>query len=75
MKTPLVLSVIVLIATMYPAAQQRHFDGKTLWRHVEVLAADEMEGGGTGSPGLERAQAYVVDQLKKAGLATVAANP
>jgi len=50
------------------AAQQRHFDGRSLWRHVEVLAADDMEGRETGSPGLERAEAYVVGQLKKTGV-------
>ena len=44
MKTALVLSATVLIATIYVAAQERYFDGKSLWRHVEVLAADDMEG-------------------------------
>jgi Zn-dependent M28 family amino/carboxypeptidase len=33
-----------------------------------VLAADNMEGRETGSPGLRRAEAYVVDQLKQSGL-------
>jgi hypothetical protein len=47
---------------------ERRFDGKSMWRHVEVLAADDMEGRETGTPGLERAEAYVVDQLKKIGL-------
>lgn len=73
MRTALVLSATVLI-TMYAAAQQQHFDGKTLWHHVEVLAADDMEGRGTGTPGLERAQAYVVDQLEKAGLTPAGVN-
>jgi hypothetical protein len=50
-------------------AQQTRFDGKTWWHHVEVLAADDMEGRGTGTPGLQRAEAYVVDQLRKSGLA------
>jgi Zn-dependent M28 family amino/carboxypeptidase len=45
-----------------------HFDGKTWWKHVQVLADDNMEGRETGSPGLHRAQAYIVDQLTKAGL-------
>jgi Zn-dependent M28 family amino/carboxypeptidase len=45
-----------------------HFDGKTWWKHVQVLADDNMEGRETGSPGLRKAQAYVVDQLTKAGL-------
>jgi Zn-dependent M28 family amino/carboxypeptidase len=45
-----------------------HFDRKTWWKHVQVLADDNMEGRETGSPGLRRAQAYIVDQLTKAGL-------
>jgi len=72
-KTALVL-VACLLLTIYAAAQQRYFDGKSLWRHVEVLAADDMEGRGIGAPGLERAQAYVVDQLKKAGLTPAGVN-
>ncbi|HMK28477.1 MAG TPA: M28 family metallopeptidase [Terriglobales bacterium] len=35
---------------------------------MKVLAADDMEGRETGSEGLRRASAYVVDQLKKNGL-------
>ena len=44
------------------------FDGKSWWDYVKVLADDNMEGRETGSPGLQRASAYVVDQLKKDGL-------
>ena len=45
-----------------------HFDGKSWWKHVQVLADDNMEGRETGSPGLRKAEAYIVDQLTKAGL-------
>lgn len=38
------------------------------WRHVEVLASDEMEGRLTGSPGYDRAAAYVVRQLQDIGV-------
>ena len=58
----------VLLLTIGTAAQQYRFDGKTFWHHVEVLAADDMEGRRTGTAGLERAEAYVVDQLRKLGL-------
>jgi hypothetical protein len=58
----------VLLLTIGSAAQQRRFDGKTLWHHVEILATDDMEGRRTGTPGLERAEAYVIDQLRKSGL-------
>jgi Zn-dependent M28 family amino/carboxypeptidase len=49
-------------------APESHFDGKSWWGHVKVLAGDDMEGRETGSPGLRKAEAYVVEQLKQAGL-------
>lgn len=73
MRKAIVLGAVLLVA-IHIAAQERHFDGKSLWRHVEVLAADDMEGRGTGTPGLERAEAYVVEQVKKAGLAPAGVN-
>ena len=48
--------------------KQNHFDGKTWWNYVKVLADDNMEGRETGSEGLRKSEAYVVDQLKAAGL-------
>ncbi len=51
-------------------AQQAPTNIKTSdwWKHMTVLAADDMQGRDTGSPGLRKAEAYVVDQLNKAGL-------
>jgi Zn-dependent M28 family amino/carboxypeptidase len=48
---------------------QAHFDGKTWWGYIQVLADDDMEGRDTGSDGLRRAEAYIVEQLKINGLA------
>ncbi|HEV7514363.1 MAG TPA: M28 family metallopeptidase [Candidatus Acidoferrum sp.] len=59
-----VLSAIHLSAEQ-PAG--KHFDGKTWWNHIKVLADDRMEGRETGSEGLRKAQAYVVQQLTKSG--------
>src|ERR1700758_4179082 len=66
MKKTLVL--LCLLTTVPLVAANNSFDGKTWWEHVKVLAADNMEGRETGSPGLQRASAYVVEQLKKDGL-------
>ena len=65
-----VLPVLVLatIPTLAQSAPRNTFDGKTWWDHVNVLAHDNMEGRDTGSPGLRKAEAYVVDQLKKSGV-------
>jgi Zn-dependent M28 family amino/carboxypeptidase len=44
------------------------FDGKAWWDHVKVIADDSMEGRETGSLGLRKAEAYAVEQMKRAGL-------
>src|SRR5579864_9826150 len=61
------LSSVTLLAQDVPNPP-KDFDGKSWWEHVKVLADDNMEGRETGSPGLKRAEAYVVDQLKQAGV-------
>jgi Zn-dependent M28 family amino/carboxypeptidase len=62
------LIVLTTIAIPTLAQSTNHFDGKSWWEYVKVLADDNMEGRDTGSPGLKRAEAYVVEQLKKSGL-------
>jgi hypothetical protein len=42
--------------------------GRRWWSHVETLAADDMEGRDTGSPGYARAADYVIQQFRAAGL-------
>jgi len=49
-------------------ANQNYFNGQTWWNYVKALADDNMEGRETGSAGLRKAEAYVVEQLKKAGI-------
>lgn len=62
-----ILAALLLIPS-FAQESQSSFDGKSWWDHIKVLAADNMEGRDTGSPGLERAEAYVAGQLKAAGL-------
>jgi hypothetical protein len=40
----------------------------TVKQHVEVLAADDMEGRMTGMPGADKAVAYLVQQLQEMGV-------
>jgi len=71
MKRSLVLLTLGFCVTVAAFAQQgakNDFDGKTWWDYVKVLADDNMEGRETGSPGLKRAEAYVVEQLKADGV-------
>src|SRR5215472_14199846 len=63
-------------AAAAPAQQPApsHFDGKTWWGFVSVLADDKMEGRETGSAGLRKAEAYIVDQLKADGMEPAGSN-
>lgn len=65
---PFLLFSLLAMAAFWQPAAHSHFDGKTWWQHVKVLAADNMEGRETGSRGLRKAEAYVVDRLKHSGL-------
>jgi Zn-dependent M28 family amino/carboxypeptidase len=55
-------------ATSTPAI---HVDAAQVFRDVETLASDEMEGRLVGSPGGEKARAYVLGRLKQAGVAAL----
>ncbi len=73
-KVALLLIVAVCVSTVSQSAAKNSFDGHTWWDHVKVLADDNMEGRDTGSPGLRKAEAYVVDQLKKSGVQPAGKN-
>lgn len=57
-----------------PTPPTPNFDGNSWWNYVKVLADDNMEGRETGSPGLQKAAAYIVEQLKKDGLQPAGVN-
>jgi Zn-dependent M28 family amino/carboxypeptidase len=65
---PILLLSATLLAQTPTAAPTPNFDGKSWWDYVKVLASDQMEGRETGSEGLRKAAAYIVDQLKADGL-------
>jgi Peptidase family M28 len=48
--------------------QGASFDGDQWWASVKILAGDAFEGRGTGTKGLQEAEAYAVTRLKNAGL-------
>src|SRR5579872_3076605 len=60
--------LLVAICAFSQSGSPTHFNGKTWWDYVKVLADDNMEGRETGSAGLQRAEAYIVEQLKQAGI-------
>jgi Peptidase family M28 len=59
---------LLLAATAFAQTAAKHFSGDAWWAHVQFLADDNLEGRETGSEGLRKAEAYVVDQFKNAGL-------
>src|SRR5271166_6644881 len=63
-----VCTALVAQNSSSPASAAANFDGKSWWDYVKVLADDNMEGRETGSEGLRKAQAYIVEQLKSDGL-------
>ena len=71
---PIVLLSTALAAQNPAAATMPHFDGNSWWAYVKVLASDQMEGRETGSEGLRKAAAYIVDQLKADDLQPAGSN-
>lgn len=62
---------ILLPFALLGASAQGAADGDRAgrwWSHVEALASDANQGRATGSPGYERAAAYVIDQFRMLGL-------
>ena len=60
-----------------PAAVRKAADSitaDTLARDLAYLASDELEGRNTPSPGFDKAAAYIVERLKKAGLKPLGDN-
>src|ERR1700685_1156167 len=62
-----VASLVVIVCPFAAQVASTHFDGKTWWDFVKVLADDNMECRETGSAALQRAEAYLVDRLRLAG--------
>ncbi len=60
------LQLALILHAQRPAP--KYFDGKTWWEHIKVVADDSLEGRETGSEGLRKAEAYVVEELIKSGL-------
>lgn len=70
MKSPLPLLLLSLCAMPALAADipGGGISADNLSRHVRVLASDEFEGRAPATPGEEKTVAYIVDELKKAGV-------
>ena len=59
---------IALCAGLGLAASNWDAAGKQWWAHVQYLASDDLQGRDVGSPGFDKAAAYVAGEFEKAGL-------
>ena len=57
-----------IAAIAAPATLEQRADEARYIEHVKFLASPELQGRAAGTPGLERAAAYISTQFKKAGL-------
>lgn len=62
-------AVALTFGAMLLSSTAHAADAARWWKHVETLAADDMEGRFTGSAGYLRAARYVAAEFAKAGLA------
>jgi Zn-dependent M28 family amino/carboxypeptidase len=72
----LALAGVLVAMGVTAAAQAQDWAalGKSWWAHVQYLASDELEGRGTGTPGFEKAAAYVEKEFREAGLQPAGVN-
>jgi hypothetical protein len=69
------LAVLTAVAVLQGTIDQvdreapHDIDADRYLRHVRYLAADELEGRGNGSPGLEKAAEYIAGEFRTIGLA------
>ena len=68
MKHPLCAAVLLAIAAGAHAGDAPQFDPKRLSDDVKTLASDAFEGRGPATAGEKRTVAYVIEQMKAAGL-------
>jgi Zn-dependent M28 family amino/carboxypeptidase len=62
-------TILGTVAAGQTTAPAIRVDAAQIFRDVETLSADDMEGRLPGSPGGEKARAYVLARLKQAGVA------
>lgn len=68
MKTKLIVITLLLVGLTASAQQSYDVSSTELSEWAHYLASDEMNGRQSGSPEMEKAAKYIIDQFKKAGL-------
>ena len=65
---------VVVAAQQLSTPANLHFNGRTWWEKVKVIADDKMEGRDTGSRGERAAQEYAIAEFQKAGVQPAGVN-
>ena len=63
-----IMCAAFLLCTFATGSRAMDAQTKAWWATTEALSGDDMEGRDTGSPGYDRAAAYVADRFQRAGL-------
>ena len=68
-----ILRILSILIVLFPVlvngqSHQSLIEKETLKKHIEVLASDSLEGRGTGSRGLIKAQNYLIAEFERLGL-------
>ena len=64
------LSLFVLFLVVLSCKKEVVIQPETVKKHLYTLAADDMEGRKTGTPGIEKAAQYIEGEFKRIGLST-----
>src|SRR6187200_2965683 len=68
------IALAVLIAAAQEAPKGSLIDGNRLLADLQVLSGDAMQGRRTGTPGAEKARAFIADRFKASGAAPFGAS-
>ena len=65
--------ILILVIPFFSFAQEnlsyaKSINNKDLYKHIEVLSSDSLEGRETGKPGQKMAAEYIANQFKKIGI-------
>src|SRR3954464_6847350 len=67
-KHTLACAIALSLPLLASAAEAPKFDAKRLSEEVKTLSSDAFEGRGPATPGETKTVAYVIEQMKAAGL-------
>ena len=65
-----IILLLLMFTGIVSCKKEPTIDAVTVKKHLYTLASDDMEGRGTGTPGIEKAAKYIENEFKRIGLKT-----